>query len=156
MAVDLLALKNDLPMPPALRIECVSDFEALRRWLYVFTLGFGLPESVANAMFEIEVDLGQGQHLPRRLYVGWWDGEPVATSLLFLGAGVAGIYGVVTLPEARRQGIGRAMTLLPLLEARAAGYRVGILHASQMGLRLYRRLGFQQYCELSSYTWIGE
>jgi hypothetical protein len=48
------------------------------------------------------------------------------------------------------------MTLMPLLEARAAGYRVGILHASQSGLGLYRRLGFQQYCELSGYIWTGE
>ena len=67
-----------------------------------------------------------------------------------------GIYVVATIPEARRQGIGTALTLAPLREARAMGYRIGILHASQMGLRVYRRLGFQEYCKMSCYEWAGE
>ena len=48
------------------------------------------------------------------------------------------------------------MTLAPLLEARAMGYRIGVLHASEMGLGVYRRLGFQEYCRLGGYVWMGE
>lgn len=156
MAVDLLALNESPAAPHALSIERVSDVEGLRKWLRVFTLAFGLPDAVGEAMFDIEVDLSLSQHHPRRLYIGLMAGEPVATSLLFLGAGVAGIYGVGTLPGARRQGVGTAMTLTPLLEARAMGYRVGVLHASEMGLGVYRRLGFQEYCRLGGYVWMGE
>lgn len=156
MAVDLLALNEDVAAPPVLSIKRVSDKEGLRKWLCVFTLAFGLPDAVGEAMFDIEVDLGLGQHHPRQLYIGLMAGEPVATSLLFLGAGVAGIYGVGTLPQARRQGVGTAMTLAPLLEARAMDYRVGVLHASEMGLGVYRRLGFQEYCRLGGYVWMGE
>ncbi len=156
MAIDLWDLADASSAPSALTIERVSDLTALREWMRVFALGFGLPDPDRDAMFDIEVSLGLDQPSARRLYLGLLDSEPVATSMLFLGAGVAGIYGVSTLPHARRQGIGSAMTTKPLSEARALGYRVGILHASDMGLSVYRRLGFREYCKLSSYEWTGQ
>ena len=65
------------------------------------------------------------------IYLGLQNGQPVATSQIILEAGVAGVYNVAPIPKKRRQGIGGMITLLPLLEARARGYRVGILHASR-------------------------
>jgi ribosomal protein S18 acetylase RimI-like enzyme len=156
MAIYLLALEDEPPMPPGLTIESVSDAETLRKWSHTLTLAFDWSEGAGDALFGIEAKLSLGQNQPRRLYVGWLKGKPVATSILFLGAGVAGIYGVATVPEARGQGIGKAMTLVPLLEARVMGYRIGALHASPMGLGIYRRLGFQEYCKLGRYVWTGE
>lgn len=153
MAVDLRVL-DDLFPPPGLRIEQASTPEDIRTWCRVFTRAFGISEWVGDAMAEIEASLGQ--HPCRRLYLGRLGGKPVATALLFLGAGVAGLYAVGTLPEARQLGIGTTMTLLPLLEARTLGYRIGVLHASPAGLGIYRRLGFQTYCELGRYVWEGE
>jgi hypothetical protein len=43
----------------------------------------------------------------------------------------------------------------PLREARAAGYRVGTLQASEMGFPVYRRLGFQEVCTFGLYLWPG-
>jgi GNAT superfamily N-acetyltransferase len=155
MVVDLALLDDSADWCPGLDIQRVCEPEELDKWMDVFATGFKLPRSVADAMYELELDLGLAQHPPRQLYLGSLHGRPVATSLLFLGAGVAGIYGVTTLPHARRKGIGAAMTRVPLLKARATGYPVGVLHASAMGASVYRRLGFRECCQLRYYAWTG-
>jgi ribosomal protein S18 acetylase RimI-like enzyme len=154
MAVDLLALNEDITPSSDLRIRHVGDAGTLRQWISTLFSGFELPDSGEDAFFDLFI--GLGFDLPLRNYVGFLNEEPVATAELFLGAGVAGIYGVVTVPKARRQGIGAALTLAPLRDARAMGYRIGILHSSEMALGLYRWLGFKEYCKMSHYVWAGE
>ncbi len=154
MAVDLLALNEDITGPSDLRIKHVRDAGTLKQWVSTLTSGFELPDGSEGGFFDLFI--GLGFNLPLRHYVGFLNEEPIATAELFLGAGVAGIYGVVTVPKARRQGIGAALTLAPLREARAMGYRIGILDSSEMGLGVYRRLGFQEYCKMSRYIWAGE
>lgn len=89
-----------------------------------------------------------GLVLPMRNYLGYLDGKPVATSCLFLGGGAAGMYSVSTVPEARGKGIGAVMTVHPLLDAREMGYRIGTLQSSDMGFKIYQRLGFQHICQI--------
>jgi GNAT superfamily N-acetyltransferase len=149
MAADLLALHEDLPIPSHLTIERVDGTEALEKWAYASIVGFEHPDTEAKTWFELFTHLGFD--LPLRSYVGILNGEPVATSQLFLAAGVAGIYVVATVPDARRQGIGAALTRAALREARTMGYQIGILHSSPMGLGVYRQLGFQEYCKMSHY-----
>ena len=153
MAVDLLALNENLPATSGLTIKHVSDVETVQKWLRPITISFEYPDCVANALFDLYARLGFGQHLLWQLYVVFLKGEPVASSRLFLAAGVAGIYAVATVPEARRQGIGTAMTLAPVCEARSMGYRIGVLRAAQRGLGVYRRLGFKEYCKFGVYVW---
>ncbi|MFN8490915.1 MAG: GNAT family N-acetyltransferase [Caldilineaceae bacterium] len=156
MAVDLQFLQEDIPAPAGFRIEQVKDDKTLNQWSHVLPNGFGLPEVMADAIFALCQSIGFAAQTPLRNYIGWLDEQPVATSSLCLGAGVAGIYNVTTLPEVRRQGIGARMTLFPLCEARRMGYKIGILHASPMGVNVYRRLGFQEYCKIGQYVWTGE
>jgi ribosomal protein S18 acetylase RimI-like enzyme len=154
MAADLSALNEDLTAPSGLIVERVRDMGALRQWADTSATGFAFPETSVDTWFDVFA--GLGFELPLRNYLGVLNGKPVATSQLFLAAGVSGIYVVVTLPEARRQGIGTAMTLAPLREARALGYRIGVLHAGRMALGVYRRIGFREYCKMSRYVWADE
>jgi GNAT superfamily N-acetyltransferase len=155
MAVDLLALKEDLPQPSDVTIERVEDREMLRTWAEVGWVGTGFPESYRHGFAELELSIGILPDGSRHRYLGFKDGVPVATSVMVLAAGVVGIFAVATLSEARRQGLGTAVTLAPLLDAREMGYRVGTLQASEMGFSVYRRLGFQQVCKLGNYVWKG-
>jgi ribosomal protein S18 acetylase RimI-like enzyme len=91
-----------------------------------------------------------GLDLPVRNYLGYLNGRPVSTSTVFYGGGVAGIYCVSTLPEARGKGIGAAITLKPLQEARDMGYRVGVLQSSEMGFNVYKKLGFRHLCQIEN------
>jgi len=77
-----------------------------------------------------------------KLFVGYLNKKPVATSALFMHAGVAGIWDIVTLPEARRKGIGTDMTLHALNEGRKLGFSIGVLTASDEGQFVYSKLGF--------------
>jgi GNAT superfamily N-acetyltransferase len=153
MAVVLTGLAEDLPTPTGLIVRQVKDSKMLMLWSQVCGEGFDMPDFVAKAFYDLMTYVDQDQ---MRAYLGWLNGEPVGTSLLCLVAGAAGIYNVATLPVARRKGVGAAMTYLPLQEAKAAGYRLGILNASQMGVSVYRSLGFQEYCEIGQYMWVPE
>jgi len=111
-----------------------------------------LPTAAAEALFEHFLNMGFDNLDTQRNYVGRLNNEPVASATLFLGAGVAGLYYVATLPQARQKGIAAAMTLAACLEARDMSYRVGVLQSSPMAVSIYRRLGFKQYCSLGRYV----
>lgn len=156
MAVDLMELPEDRPLPPDLRIESVEDEQTLETWARVAAIGTGFPESIQQEFVELELGVGFDRGSRARRYLGYQAGVPVASSTMVLHAGVAGIYAVATLPSARRQGIGAAMTLRPLLEARANGYRIGTLQSSELGYPVYRRLGFRDVCRFALYLWPAE
>lgn len=92
---------------------------------------------------------------PWRVYVGYLDGKPVATNMLFNGGGVASVYAVATLPSAQGQGIGAAITLKPLLEARDRdGYKYAVLFSTEMGVKVYERIGFRMTdVRINRYLW---
>ncbi len=112
MAVDLLSLTDTLPAPDGLSIQRVQDDGTLSEWSVALGLGFEAPNSLmdyfvdawSNFMRQVDPDTTQA-------YLARLNGQPVATSIMQFGAGVAGIYAVSTIPSARRQGIGARVTL---------------------------------------------
>ena len=151
MTLDLHPWEDDLSGPADLRVEPVNDMQSLLDWVLAAQAGFDLPEIYRQPWYEIYA--GLGCELPLRNYVGYYRGEPVAAAQLFLGAGVAGIYTVATVPSARRLGIGAAMTQAALREAQDFGYRYAILHASRIGEGVYAKLGFRGCCHMSRFIW---
>ncbi len=155
MAIDLLAMNEDVPIPADLKIIEVKDWKTLKTWCHITSVGFSIPEQAEPGLvdwFTTDIKLKQ----PLKFYLGLLKGKPVATSMYFLAEGVAGIYFVATIPEARNQGVGFAITQKPLQVAKKMGYRVGILQAAKMGEPVYRRMGFKEYCRIGSYSWMNK
>jgi len=153
MAVDLQTLVEPASMPQGFTISKVNDSEDLETWCQIMTEVSEFPDFVQTAWLEMYQAMEIIDSPLWHLYLGSLDGTPVATSGLFLGAGVAGIHGVTTLPEHRGRGIGYAMTKLPLLDARSQDYRVGVLFSSEMALGIYLKLGFQEFGDGKIYLW---
>lgn len=151
MAADLNSVPDKLPAPGDLKILQVVAGKTLRQWIHVASVGFEVHQEFEKVWHDFFVEAVFNTRF--RTYLAVLNGQPVGTSQLFLSAGVAGIYNVTCIPEARRQGIGAAITLAPLLKARDMGYKVGILQASDLGFNVYRRLGFQDFGKLSVYLW---
>jgi GNAT superfamily N-acetyltransferase len=151
MAVDLSELPEAVPVPGNLVVQRVCDEARLAAWVEALGSGFG--EGPVEAEWVGEMYCRLGFEGPWRHYLGQLGEEPVATATSFFGAGVAGIYFVCTVERARRRGIGAAVTLAALREARDLGYSVGVLGSSEMGYPVYRRLGFEEYCRIGLYEW---
>jgi ribosomal protein S18 acetylase RimI-like enzyme len=153
MAVDLQALNENIYVNPDLTIKEIEDLETLKILRTIEMLGFGASETAAQNQYDSHAHAGFGKGMPWHHYIGWLHDEPVAIASLLFHAGVAGIYGVATIPEARRQGVAAAMTLHTLHEARRHGFRVTVLSPTEMSFAIYRRIGFQEYCKLLHYEW---
>lgn len=149
MAVDLQTLNESQPPVDGLEIRDAADEEFLRTWTTVFVKGYGLPSDWENKMFDLWGRFAPDSRM--RNYVGYLNDTPVSTSSLMYGGGAAGIYSVATLPEARGKGIGAALTLKPLQDAREMGYRIGILQSSDMGFNVYKKLGFRHVCQIENF-----
>ena len=143
-------------VPDGFRVERVDDDVGLETFARTFVDAFEVPEWAGNAWVEATRRFGVGQ-APWDMYLGWVDGRPVATNMLFCGAGVASVFAISTVAEARGQGMGAAITLAGLADARDRGYRYGVLFATELGAPVYRRIGFRDAdATISRWIWRAE
>lgn len=144
MALELEDITNQVITENGLDIEIVEDKEHLRQWIDVVT-----------TVFNIKVDFELLEYLflepEARFYIGYFEGKPVTSLMLYLSSGVAGLHAVSTLKENRGRGFGLAISMIALLDAYKMGCRVGVLQASTLGERVYRKLGFRKFCDIISY-----
>jgi GNAT superfamily N-acetyltransferase len=75
-----------------------------------------------------------------RAYVATSDGEAVGMALTSRHEDAVGVFGVGVVPEARRRGIGSALTTFAVLDA--PGADLAWLQPTTMGLPLYTAMGF--------------
>ncbi|WP_437929431.1 GNAT family N-acetyltransferase [Sorangium sp. So ce291] len=156
MAADLHALRDDHEAPRGLEIARVRTPAQVRDFARVLAAGWTPPDPLVARFYEMATPALLSDDAPLWLYVGYVAGAPVATSEVTVGGGVAGLYNIMTLEPHRRQGIGRAMTLRPLLDARTAGLRLAILQASADGLKVYSQIGFVATGQITEYKPPGE
>ena len=156
MAVELDAMNEATSPPSEFAVEEIVDEAGLQQWCDVMTPIYQFPDFATEPWFRMLASLGLGAERPLRHFLARLDGKPVATISLYFGSGVAGISSVGTLPDCRHRGIGTALTVATLQEAKRLGYRVGVLFSSVMGERMYKRIGFREYGRGNCYVAMWE
>lgn len=137
------------PLPPGTSIRR-GDLVPLDEFTRVMVTGFGLPEELVDGFTGVLAHFD-----PARLVnaVATLDGEPVGCGSLWVTDRTGGLYNIATFGPARRRGIGFAVTATLLAMARDRGCEESVLVASELGEPVYRRLGFEQVCQIREYLW---
>lgn len=153
MALDITRMQSETLDLPDLEIREIEDLAGLAILRRMEIEGFGSSEELAQDYYEMYAGVGFGPGTVWRHLFGWWKDEAVASTSLLFHAGVAGIFGVTTVPAARRQGIASAMVQHAVKLAGLAGYRIAILSPTDMSERIYQRLGFREYTRICHYRY---
>lgn len=137
MALDLETIKTDFAALAGLQIRAdnTASTENIENLPYAGNSG------------AVSIELMQARPERAQRFLAVFKGEIVGQSCIFFSTGnyaVAGIYNVGVVPEARKQGIGKAVVIAACLYAKEQGYRYAVLNGT--GRRMYEQVGFQ---------WIG-
>ena len=133
----------ETPTPAGVELRRVQHPDDLREAVEVAKQAWapvGLPpDETASLLARAECMLAP--HLI--WYVARLDGRPAAAAMVLCSHGVAGVYWVSTIPDARRRGLAELVTRAVGNAGFAAGMRVAALQASQMGFPVYQRMGYE-------------
>jgi GNAT superfamily N-acetyltransferase len=155
MAADLSKINLSIPAHENFEIREVRTISELRTFFKIWSIGYEYPAILGDNFYEgvIKKPLS---YLDRhgKLYMGYLNGSPVATSRLHIGAGAVGLYWVTVIPEARGKGIGTQMSIRPLKDGLDAGYKLGVLDATEMGYPVYKKMSFEEYFKSPVYIWM--
>lgn len=152
MAIDVLNLNIEyLSDINDIKVSVLEDEEFLFNWCKIVSVElFSRSEIKAIEGFYDLIKLTFSDD-NFKCFVAKNKGEILATSFLYLNKDIAGIYFVATAKAYRNRGIGKLITMAPLIFAKERGYRLAILQASPLGEIIYKKIGFKEYCKLGRY-----
>ncbi|WP_289063743.1 GNAT family N-acetyltransferase [uncultured Zobellia sp.] len=123
-------------------IERVTDSTEAKLWSVLFKKSFGYEislETVSKTLSEIEY------------YIAYSDGLAVGTAILHQTNSVMGIHAIGIPPEMRRRGYADQIMRLLINKIIKNGFEYITLQASNMGLNLYLKLGFEEQFLIKNY-----
>lgn len=156
MALPLDQLPKAVPAVHGLEVRRVGAPGELEAFARLSAANWTPPDPHVIAFYRQTVPVLLNPESPQWLYLGYLDGEPVATAEATVGRGTAGLYNISTRPPWRGRGIGSLMTWRPLHDARARGCDLGVLQAAPEGVGIYRRLGFTAFGDITEFKPRGE
>jgi GNAT superfamily N-acetyltransferase len=155
MTLDLRTRASVEPVPPGIVVQRATTTDEIRRGAAFAVRSVG-PEETGDVAFAATFERLAAEEPPRWYqFTGTVDGEIVASSGLFTGSGVAGIYSVATDEAHRGRGYGGAVSSAAVETGRALGLETAVLMASEMGAPVYRRLGFREVGRVHFLRWPG-
>lgn len=155
MAVDIADMAAT-SLPEGYEWARIGAGEDGTAWAEALAAGYEIPLPLATLFAPEMLGADMAPDAPVQFFAVMRDGRPVATSMLYLADGLAGIYCVATLPDERGKGLGAHATAEALRSAQALGYRVGVLQSSPAGHSIYLRLGFGDYATVPMFVRIPD
>jgi GNAT superfamily N-acetyltransferase len=137
MAGDILPLAA--PGHPALRFVRISDDSTIQTFAELNCVSYGIPVETSLSLVK-EHSLW---HEHAYGFIGYDGDKPVSTATAIVNEGCLFLFLVATAPDARRKGYGAAVVRHALQTAyEATGIRRTVLHATEAGYPVYRRIGY--------------
>jgi ribosomal protein S18 acetylase RimI-like enzyme len=137
---------------PPLEVRRVDDDEGRQHMADINALGYDTPLALGREALAWPT-LYQGDC---RGYVGYVEGKAATVTAILRQDGIAYVALVATLPEHRRHGYAEALIRHGLAEAkRDWGLERTVLHATEVGHPLYRRMGYRDVTRFSFYLALG-
>jgi ribosomal protein S18 acetylase RimI-like enzyme len=87
--------------------------------------------------------------------LGYFNGKPVSTAMLFFDQTLAGLYMVATKNEERGKGFGNMITIESIQVAKRVGKSGITLQSSRMAYSLYEKIGFKYLADIDVYWMLG-
>ena len=113
-------------------------------WVDVMSEGYELPRDFVERIGPAAPRITDcPDNIQFKFFLASEDGVPASTSVHMITDGIIGVYDVSTRPIYRGRGLGRFVTLAPLIQARDEGYKTALLQASEMGAPIYEKIGFE-------------
>ncbi len=144
----VLDLADSFPFSQSnFEIRTVKEKEEIATLVTTGTAGFGAPSGSMGLLEDATSVFVQNTSYRGACYLGYFDGQPVGTSLRIVSGRIAGVYFVSVIPQFRRRGFGEALARRAALDGRTEGCGVAYLQASKMGFPIYLRMGFRTITE---------
>lgn len=153
MAMDLAAWQAPRAASGGVEFRIAEDPEDIRAYSKLTFSYWEIPPDEQAAVAELHEAILPGA-FPGHRYLATLDGRPVAKAYLsFAGPpGVAAIYGMSVLPEARGHGIAVGLSAAMMTRAKQDGCTHAVLHATDMAVGVYDRVGFSRCGEATVFA----
>jgi GNAT superfamily N-acetyltransferase len=133
---------EETPLPPGAGLRRLSEAGQARDYWQVAASAYtsiGFPPEVFGHYSNQAGLLAENV----AAFIAYLDDEPVAIAMTIVSHGVAGIYWVGSLEQARGKGLGRAVTAAATNAGFELGADVASLQASPMGKPVYEAMGYE-------------
>ncbi len=149
-----LELANWQPTAPTTLVKEAVDDAALEAYAALLMRYWEIPEDEQHLVTELHQYWSPSRATGHRFLAFNSAGAAIGKGYLSLAGptGVASIFGMSVVPEARGRGVASKITMAMLGCAKKEGCARAVLHSSQGAVGLYRRAGFIERCKLKVYA----
>jgi GNAT superfamily N-acetyltransferase len=138
----LMAPVDELPLPPGASLHQLSEPRQAEDYWKVAAASYtsvGFPPEIFST-YSNHADLLAENVVA---FIAYLDGEPVSTAMSIVSHGIAGVYWVGSVAQARGKGLGRAVTAAATNAGLSLGAELASLQASPMGKPVYEAMGYE-------------